>query len=75
MQCNVTKLLLEGLRPDREYHELLHGKLVACMGTSVYHVKRLDRTQEKRGGQRRRVGVDWGGEERRREEDQGRKEE
>ena len=31
--------LLERLGPNREHHELLHGQLVAGMGTSVDHVE------------------------------------
>ena len=53
-------LLLERFGANRKDHELLHGKFVTCMGTSIYHIKGLKR----RGDKERR-------EERRQEEERG----
>lgn len=37
------KFLLERLGSNRKNHELLHGQFVSCMGTSVYHIKCLEK--------------------------------
>lgn len=33
--------LLERLSPNRQHHELLHGKFVSCVRSSIYDVKCL----------------------------------